>query len=481
MAMTLCSRVTFFSQDQLEIMKARVFELLENRGVKMDHPEVLNLMEKAGATVDFESKIVRFAKKFLKEQISQAPTNITLMGRNEENRVKIPRDDGTFYTRTNTGAQSIIDLESGKYRRITASDVVDWARLADRLEQISICAFPVPSDVPSATPDVHALNLMLQNIEKHIWVQPYTQESVDYLINLAFVAAGGEQMLRVNPLVSFITCSLTPLEFKCMDLDIILKCARCGIPLHACSLPGAGATAPITVPGVVLLCVSEILAMLAVAQVVQPGVPVIATPLIFSTDMMTGRSLQSSAESMQGAALAVQFVKAAFGIPTHTYGIGSDSPISDGQCMSEGALRSMLIGLSGADILGAAGQLEVATTISPVQLAVDNEVFGMVRRMISNLTFDDDSLAWADLITAEPGGNFLTGEHTLRHCRDGLMPTNFTRMSREDWKNEGQSDLVARVFEYCKDLLEEAVPLPLSDHVIREMDSIVERADKQLD
>jgi trimethylamine:corrinoid methyltransferase-like protein len=270
------------------------------------------------------------------------------------------------------------------------------------------------------------------------------------------------------------------LEFKDMDLDIILKCARNGIPLHACSLPGAGATAPISVPAAVLLAAAEILAMLAAAQVIQPGIPIIATPLIFSTDMMTGKSLQSSAESMQGAALAVQFIKAAFGIPTHTYGIGSDSPVMDGQCMSEGALRSMLIGLSGADILGAAGQLEVATTISPVQLAVDNEVFGMVRRMIANITFDDESLAWADLLAAEPGCNFLTAEHTLRHCRDGLMPINFTRMTREDWNKNGQADLVARAVGYCKDLLAKAAPPNLPENVNREMDAIVARADKQL-
>ncbi len=478
--MMLSSRIAFFVQDQLELMKARVFELLEHRGVKMDHPEVLKLMGKAGATVDFDSRMVRLSKEFLEAQIGQAPTTMALTGRNGKNRIEIPREDGTFHTRTNTGAQSWIDLETGTYRRIKASDVIDWARLADRLEQISICGFPVASDVPTATPDVHALNLMLQNVQKHVWVQPYTQESVDYLINLATVAAGGEQALRANPLVSFITCSLTPLEFKGMDLDIILKCARNGIPLHACSLPGAGATAPITVPAVVLLSAAEILAMLAAAQVIQPGTPIIATPLIFSTDMMTGRSLQSSAESMQGAALAVQFLKAAFGIPTHTYGIGSDSPLMDGQCMSEGALRSMLIGLSGADILGAAGQLEVATTISPVQLAIDNEVFGMVRRMIANLSFDDDSLAWSDLLRAEPGSNFLTADHTLRHCRDGLMPANFTRMTREDWNKKEQDDLVARTIEYCRDLLGKAVPPNLSEDVTREMDSIVERADKQL-
>jgi len=478
--MLLSSRVAFFAHDQMELMKAKVFELLERRGVKMDHPEVLKLMDKAGASVDFDSKIVRLPKEFLEEQISQAPTKITLAGRNGGNRLEIPRADGTFHTRTNTGAQSWIDLESGKYRRITASDVKDWARLADRLEQISLCAFPVPSDVPTATPDVHALNLMLQNCEKHVWVQPYTTESVDYLIDLTVAAAGGERALRADPLVSFITCSLTPLEFKRMDLDIILKCARNGIPLHACSLPGAGATAPITIPGVVLLAAAEILAMLAAAQVVQPGIPIIATPLIFSTDMMTGRSLQSSAESMQGAALAVQFIKAAFGIPTHTYGTGSDSPITDGQCMSEGALRSMLIGLSGADILGGAGQFEVATTISPVQLAIDNEVFGMVRRMLTNITFDDESLAWPDLLKAEPGSNFLTGDHTLRHCRDGLMPTNFTRMTREDWNKQRPGDLVARAAQYCKDLLEKATPANLPAQVTREMDAIVERADKQL-
>jgi trimethylamine--corrinoid protein Co-methyltransferase len=152
----------------------------------------------------------------------------------------------------------------------------------------------------------------------------------------------------------------------------------------------------------------------------------------------------------------------------------------DGQCMSEGALRSMLIGLSGADILGAAGQLEVATTISPVQLAIDNEVFGTVRRMIANISFDDDSLAWAELLAAEPGGNFLTGDHTLRHCRDGLIPINYTRLTREDWNNKDQGDLVARATEYCRDILEKSEAPNLPEDVSREMDAIVERADRQL-
>lgn len=478
--MILSPKVAFFNETQLELMKKRVFELLEQRGVKMDHPVVLKRLHDAGARVDMDIRTVRFPKSFLEEQIRQAPKKMMLAGRTDKHKLEIPCPDGTFCTRTNTGAQSWIELESGRYRPVTAADVGTWARLADRLDQIDFCAFPVPGDVPPATLDVHALSLMLQNIHKHIWVQPYTQKSVEYLIELSLLAAGGEDALKANPLVSFITCSLTPLEFKSMDLEIILQCARYGIPLHACSLPGAGATAPVTVPGVILLSAAEILAMVAVAQVVQPGTPVIATPLIFSTDMMTGRSLQSSVESIQGAALAIQFIRTAFGLPTHTYGIGSDSPVLGAQSASEGAMRSMAMALSGADILGAAGQLEVATTISPVQLAIDNEVLGMVRRLITKIDFDDETMAWQELLNAEPGSQFLTNEHTFRHCRDGLMPLNFIRMTREGWNAKGSRDLVARVTEFCKNLLEKAEPVVLSENMTQEMESIVVRADTYL-
>ena len=478
--MLLSSRIAYFSQDKLELLQERVFELLENRGVKMDHPEVMKLLGDAGAAVDFDTQMVRFPKSFMEEQIEKAPKKFTLVGKGGKNRLELPREDGTFHTRTNTGAQSWIEPESGLYRRVTLSDITTWARLASDLENIGFCAFPVAEDVPSATADVYALRAMLQNTEKHVWVQPYTAESVEYLIQLSIAAAGGEEAIKTNPLVSFITCSLTPLDFKYMDLEIILQCARHGVPLHACSLPGAGATGPITEPGVALLSMAEILVMLVTAQVVQPGIPIVATPLIFSSDMSTGRSLQSSAESMRGAALAVQLIKTAFGIPTHTYGIGADSLDMDGQCMSEGALRAILIGLSGADILGAAGQIEVATTISPLQLAIDNEVLGMVRRIISEMTFDDDSMAWEDLMEIEPGAQFLTSQHTLRHCRDGLMPINFSRLTRESWKQKGQGDLIVRVKEFCKQLVKRATPIDLDDGVIEEMDSIVRNADTHL-
>ena len=57
---------------------------------------------------------------------------------------------------------------------------------------------------------------------------------------------------------------------------------------------------------------AEDLVLLAVAQVVRPGTPIVATSLQFSGDMRTGRSLQSSVESLRQSTLFPQLMQDAF-------------------------------------------------------------------------------------------------------------------------------------------------------------------------
>ena len=265
-----------------------------------------------------------------------------------------------------------------------------------------------------------------------------------------------------------------------MDIEIILQAARAGLPIHACSLPGSGGTAPATLPGVIVLAAAEILAMLAMAQAVQPGTPVVACPIIFSTDMRSGRSLQSSVEAMKAASGAVQFIKRAFHLPAHNYGSGTDSPAVDSQSMSERAILTTLMGLSGLDILGGAGQIEVATAVSPLQLLVDNEVFGMVRQILKGFTLDDDQLAWEVITKGKPGEHFLTTPHTLRHCRDAFMPQNFIRLNREAFEREGSKDFHERLRERYRNLMATENEALLSGGLPEAFDPIVQEADRKL-
>ncbi len=478
--MGLASNIRYYNEEQLEFFKNKVFELLEKRGVKMNHKPVMALLEKEGAKVDFDSETVKFPRPFMEEQIKKTPAQFQLAGRDGKFPLPFPHPEGLFYTRVNTGGQNWLDPDSDEFRRVTLKDLAYWAQLADRLEHIDYTPYLVPDDAPPATADIYALKTMLENARKHIWVQPYTGESVKYLVRMLVAAAGGESKLRENPLASWVTCSLTPLEFKWMDMEIIYEAARHGCALHCCSLPGSGMTAPITDAGSVLLSAAENLVMVAAAQTVRQGTPVITTSLQFSGDMSTGRSLQSSVESLRQSALAVQVMNDAFGLFTHTYGTGSDSPDIDGQGMVERSMRAMLIASSGASVLGGAGQFEVACSVSPIALAIDNEIFSMTKQIIREMSFDEDQLAWDELINIDYGGEFLSSMHTFKHCKKVNRPINFTRAPRDSWQNGGSQGLKMRVREHLKEVMKDASPPEMPAEKKKEIAAIIKKADEAL-
>ncbi|MCP3891571.1 MAG: hypothetical protein GY702_22300 [Desulfobulbaceae bacterium] len=478
--MALSNRLSFFNEEQLVLLREKTFHLLENHEFKIDHPEMIKILDKAGCNVDVERRMVKFPRQFIQEQIDKVPKEFTIAGRGGKFPMKYPHPDKLFYTRTNTGGQSWLDPDTGEFRRVTSKDLKYWGRLADRLDHIDFYASIVPDDVPHPTADVHTIRTALENVEKMIWVQPYTFETVEYLVELAVAAAGGEENARKNPQLSFITCSLTPFTMKDMDVEIILQCARKGIPLLPCSLPGSGTTGPMTTPSVVILSAAETLVGLALAQTVQPGLPIINTSLQFSADMQTGRSLQSTPLALRQAGLFTQLMERGFGIRAHTYGSGTDSAHIDEQSMIERAVQTMLIASGGASVLGAAGQFEVACAVCPVQLTIDNEIFRLTKEILKEMVFDDDALAMDVLMKTEPGGQFLTDMHTLSHCRDNQMPINFCSDARDTWEANKRGTLKERAKVNMEDIMKDAGPVEYSEDILKAMDDVVKRADKKV-
>ena len=475
------SKFTYFSDDQIILMKDRVFELLSDHGIKLDpHPEFFALLTKVGAEVDSELGMVKFPRKILLELLDLSPATFKLGACDPEKGLVLPRPDGTFYGRSAGGCPGWIDPETGEHQRVTTEKFAGWVHLINHLDQINLLSMLFCNDAPIRTADIYSLAVLLKNTDKSIWVQPYGKESLEYLVALAEAAAGGSENLAANPVISMIICSLTPRTFKVMDIEAILRSARAGIPIQACSLPGAGGTSPVTLPGTVLLAAAEIIAMVAMAQAVKPGSLVVACPIIFSTDMRTGRSLQSSVESMRAASMAVQFIKQAFGLPTHNYGSGSDSPVVDEQSAAERAMLTTWMAASGLDIFGGAGQLEVATTASPLQLVMDNEVLAMARKMVLPARLSDEQLGWDVIVQTPPGQHFMTSEHTFKHCREGFDPINFIRLARESWERKNGTTLLERVREDYKRIMKSEKTMMASPELVEEIDAIVLAADKKL-
>lgn len=104
----------------------------------------------------------------------------------------------------------------------------------------------------------------------------------------------------------------------------------------------------------------------------------------------------------------------------------------------------------------------------------------MARRLIAPLQFDDDQLAWEPLTTVSPGQDFLTIDHTLEHCRDGLSPINFIRSARGDWEGAGAKSLLDRAKDTYDTLQDQDNRYIAEADLVKELDNLVKAADRAI-
>ncbi len=465
----------------IEALKSRAFALLADYGVVVIHPVAIKALKNAGAKAGAEADRLRLPRELVEQALLAAPKQVSLYGKSPDRDVHLPRADGGFVMRTGTGGHGFVDPDTAQYRNLDLADAAAIAAVANGLDQVGFIAHPFVHGVPEITADIHAFAEIVRRTDKHCWIQPYGKENIESLMRIAVLAAGGEEQLRERPLASCITCSFSPLEFKFMDTEAIIQAGKHGLPVHACSLPSAGGTAPLSTPGLVLMAAAEILAMVTIANVVAPGTPVIATPLMFTLDMRTGSALQSCAESIQAASMAIQLMKQGFGLPAHTYGAGSDTPDVDVQSLAERALLAQSIALAGADILGGVGQLECATVFSPVQAVLDNEIGAMLRRLIEIPEISDESLNWDQIASIPAGGHFLDSAHTLKYCRDQLSPQAFLHQGRDEYEASGRRTAFDQARDMALDLIRNAPEDGLlGEDANREIGQVVADADRRI-
>ncbi|WP_371372847.1 trimethylamine methyltransferase family protein [Sporomusa aerivorans] len=479
MAKSLNTKI--LTANELEFLKEKVETLLSAKGVKIDHPQAMEALRNGGAEVDTATGLVKFPKTVIDKALQSVPKTFTLAAPDPQYDLTFPHPDGAFYTRTCTGGMNYLTA-GGEYHNVTIAEVAEWSKLINSLPHIDFCALPSTSgkSVPGEAIDIHTLRTMLEHSKKHIWVQPYEAANVKYLLELAAARAGGKEELKKRPIISFITCSVPPFQYKYMDMEALYQSCLYGVPIQPCSLPAAGANAPVTPQGIALLASTEVMAQIIMAQLIAPGLPVIATPLLFAMDMLTTYTLQSPIETTMGRMVAMQLFEDGYNIPAHSYGTGTDSFLLDGQCMAERTSLAHMLALAGASVLGGAGQLEVAKTISPLQLIIDNDIFAMTKKLLRGLEINEDMLAWNEVMELTGKESFVDMDHTFEHFRDSLRLPTFNRDSRPNWVKAGSKDMLARAKDVYQNIMSTYEPSAVPAEVLRNMDEIVQQADKQL-
>lgn len=462
------------SEKELALFTNRMERLLTERGIHMDHPQMKQELAAAGCIV--EGDTIRFPEEIIQKAVSAVPKTFTLYAPDERYNMAFPHPEGGFYTRTCTGAPNYLPAEGEKHY-VNLDDTTEWFHLVNEMEHVDFVALPstCADNIPGEAIDIYTLEKALQISKKHIWIQPYEAENTKYLIEMCAAAAGGMESLREKPFVSFISCSVPVLKFKYMDAEILYECAKAGIPVQPCALPTAGANTPITAQGTALAACADVLAQIVMLELLCPGLPVIATPLLFSMDMKTTYTLQSNTEITFGRLICMQAFTKGYGIPCHSYGTGTDSMLLDGQNMVERTSLIHMMAMSDASVLGGAGQLETAKTINPLQLIIDNEIFGIAKRLRQGLAVDDETMNFEELLEGDDEDGYLMSDHTLDHFHEMHRPELFYKGYLRG-ENDEEKTLLDRALETYRKLMEKPLPQNLTPEKLQQIHEIVLRA-----
>jgi trimethylamine--corrinoid protein Co-methyltransferase len=166
-------------------------------------------------------------------------------------------------------------------------------------------------------------------------------------------------------------------------------------------------------------------------------------------------------------------------VPCRGTGGNTEAMLADYQAGAETAATLLMAGLSGIDfIYDSAGSIESSLTASFTKLVLDDAVCGEVKRIISGVDVDDETLAVQVIEAAGHKGAYLSHPHTLKHFRrEAFVPQQFWRGPRGNWDSQDTKDIREKARRKAVEVLKEhKVSVPLDSDVERRMKDFIKTA-----
>ena len=462
-------QLELLGDDQVAEIHDAACTVLEEKGLMVESEAALDLLEENGADVDREENLVTIPQSLVEDAVETAPSSFTLAGRNRDNDVTIGPDKSVFST--GTGVTSIRDLETGERRKPETGDISDAVRLSDALPNIDVSwGFFTMRDDPML--GFHNLYRLLSENTKHGGiVNWYGGELTRKLIEMIDVVSDGP--VGDRPLVTMYSEPVSPLSFRRENMESILQWTDAGLPLIWYPAQKPGATAPVTLAGTFAQALAETLGGNVIAQLNNPGTPVIigVSPLVMN--LQKGINVYFSPEMLILQSASGQFADF-YDIPVFGTGGCTNAYSLEFQAGLESAVSLYGAVLGGQNFihdLGFAGRGDVG---SMELLTLADEMIGMVKRAADGMTVNADTLAVDVIKEVDHGGNFLSANHTKRFGRDELfLPELLDAVEGSQWTENKARE---KASERTKNLLEEAEPDPLDAAVVDQLDAKMDEA-----
>lgn len=459
------------SEKELKIVHENTLELLEKYGISMQYEPARKLFLEHGATC--EGDRIKIPAELLKKALKSAPSTFSVIGRSKERNINIGGNNATVFGSA-AGAVYVSDYINGR-RPASFQDLKNMLALTQSSPYAGVvCAGTLyPSDVnPEEGLNMAIMEAILHSDKPLVGLAQDSMVS-DTSINLAKIATEGKGEYYTIGIVN----SLSPMAWDEKMLGSIMTYAKHRQPLVIACCSMAGFTSPTTLIGTIIQNNAEIVAGIALAQLVNPGTPVIYGNTSTITDMLS-MNLCIGAPEYALISTAVGQLAKLYDIPFRSGGGLTDSKEIDMQAGIEAATNLLFTVANDVHLaFHSMGIMESFMSISYEKWIMDEEIIERILRLKNdNLQIMENPVDMIGL-AMRGSGSFIDNEDTIMNFRKEFLRTKISDRNNYDvWKKRDTS-IQKIAHEAWQKRLKEFVAPELPNYVKRELEQYLAKKD----
>ncbi len=408
--------------------------ILAGTGMLIECEEAAACLLAAGCARSEAGRIC-FPEDLCRQSIERTPARWTLHAREPEYSCEVggPR----ALLSPGYGSAFVADGD-GRRRSATMDDFRRFARMAAEAELIDITGglLVEPADIVPQERPVELTRALLEASGKPFFGSVAGREGAETSLRVAAVAIPD---LDTRPYMLGLINVNSPLRLDARMAEAMLVYVRAGQPIIL--TPGIlmGITAPATVAGAMVQAFAEMIGCISLAQVLEPGTPLVIGTGGFGADLRVGGSGFGTPEQALSTTITAQIARR-LSIPCRCSPAVTGAFATDVRAGYESMMTALCAWQAGAHLcMQAAGILDFINAMSYEKFAIDLEIWGYIRRISTTPGIEADAMA-LDVIASVPH-NYMAEMHTLTHFRqETYAPTLAPPLTYEDWVEAGMPD-----------------------------------------
>ncbi len=463
---------TAFSDDRIAALHDTALRVLQELGIRVLLPEARDILRRAGARV--EDEMVFIGRDLVAAALATAPRAIRLCAANPLREQDYA--DDTLLFGPGAGCPNVTDRLRGR-RPGSLDSYVETLKLHQSFDVIHLLGPSAePQDVPTHLRHYAMMQAQMEFADKPMFVNARGRAQVEQsfeMIRLGLdlsdddFAAGSWAYTVIN--------TNSPRLIDAPMAQGLIDFARHGQMAIVTPFCLAGAMAPVTVAGALVLQHAEALAAITLTQMTRPGAPVSYGGFSSNVDMKSGAPAFGTPTHVQMQIGSGQLARH-IGLPWRS-AAGSASNDADMQAAGEN-MMGLWGGLmaNATLIIHAAGWLEGGLTFGYEKFINDIEALQMIAELCTRPEADEAALAFDALAEIAPSGHFFAAAHTMaRYSTAFYEPLVADLQNFGNWTAAGAQNSTERASAIWQRVLAEFVAPPSCAGVVEKLGDYIAR------